>query len=235
MTRQPRTEPQDARDRRIGARNRARVLRAAKQVFARKGFDGTRIAEIAERAGLPKANVYYYFASKEVIYRTIIEELLAGWNKAFDCITAEREPATAITDYVRAKLEYSRRHGAESKIFANEAIGGGKFLSRADRAAIDAMTRQKAQVVEHWIAAGRLRPVDPRHFFMLLWASTQFYAQFDTLACGALGVRRLRRADFTAAAATIAALVLHGCGGAASGDAGPHRRKPRAALPGCAA
>ena len=48
-------------------------MKAATEIFARKGFDGTRIAEIAERSGLPKANVYYYFTSKEEIYTAVLE------------------------------------------------------------------------------------------------------------------------------------------------------------------
>lgn len=199
-------------DGRVGARNKVRILRAATEVFSAKGFDGTRIAEIAAQAGLPKANVYYYFPGKEAIYRAIIGDLLRGWDAALDCLSSDRDPAEAIATYVRAKLEYSRRHPAESRLFANEVIRGGPFLSRADNAAMRAITRRKAAVIEDWIAAGKLRPVDPRHFFILLWSATQFYAEFEPMARMALETSRLRAADFAAAARTITALVLHGCG-----------------------
>ena len=192
--------------------NAAQILRAAKEIFAAKGFDGTRIAEIAERAGLPKANVYDYFPGKAAIYRAIIDDLLRGWNAALDCIDPEREPQAAIAAYVRAKLEHSRREPTEAKIFASETIRGARFLSRADRAAILAITRRKSAVIEGWIAAGKLRPVDPRHFFILLWSATQFYAEFDVMARMALETNRLRTQDFEAAAATITQIVLHGCG-----------------------
>jgi TetR/AcrR family transcriptional regulator len=65
-------------------------------LFARKGFDGTRIAEIAGASGPPKASVYYYFESKEAVYATLIERLLQGWEKALDHIRADREPREAI-------------------------------------------------------------------------------------------------------------------------------------------
>lgn len=196
---------------RVGARNRARILHAAKAIFSEKGFDGTRIAGIAERAGLPKANVYYYFPSKEAIYRAIIDDLLRGWDAALDCIAADREPEEAIAAYVRAKLDHSRDHAEESRIFANETIRGGRFLSRADIAAMRAITRRKAAVIEGWIAAGKLRPVDPRHFFILLWSATQYYAEFGAMARMALGAGRLRARDFDAAAAAITGIVLRGC------------------------
>jgi hypothetical protein len=71
--------------------------------------------------------------------------------------------------------------------------------------------RRKAHVIEGWIAAGKLHPVDPRHFFILLWSATQFYAEFDVMARMVLEADRLRARDFEAAAATITQIVLHGC------------------------
>jgi AcrR family transcriptional regulator len=196
---------------RIRARNRMIILRAAQQVFAKKGFDGTAIAGIAEASGLPKANVYYYFKSKEGVYRAVIAALLSEWNDAFDHIAEDRDPAEAIEAYVRAKLEYSRRNMAASKIFADENLRGSAFLSPRELKSIRTITREKASVVTGWIKAGKLKAVDPIHFFITLWASTQFYADFDSLVCNVLGTRRLKRADFDAAARTITALVLDGC------------------------
>jgi TetR/AcrR family transcriptional regulator len=198
-------------EQRVGARNRARILRAALKIFSAKGYDGTRIAEIAEQAGLPKANVYYYFASKEAIYRAIIEDLIQGWNVALTCIDPAKEPAEAIAAYVAAKLAYSRQHPAESKIFANEVIRGARFLSRGDISRMQAITRAKGAVIEGWIAQGKMRPVDPRHFFILLWSTTQFYAEFDPMARMALETGRLDAADYADAAAAITDIVLHGC------------------------
>ena len=151
------------RDGRIRARNQAIILKAARQIFAARGFDGTRIAGIAAACGLPKANIYYYFESKERIYRAVIDELLAEWNRAFEHIALDRDPAEAIAAYVRAKLAYSRDNPASSKIFANENVRGARFLSRRDNQNIRRITRQKARVVEAWIAAGKMRPVDPFH------------------------------------------------------------------------
>ena len=99
-------DPED----RIRERNRRLIIKAGIEVFSRKGFDGARIAEIAEASGLPKANVYYYFASKEEIYTAIIAHLIAGWDDALKYISPEREPAEAFRLYIRAKLEYTRKN-----------------------------------------------------------------------------------------------------------------------------
>jgi AcrR family transcriptional regulator len=215
-------------DTRIAARNKKAILDAAIGVFTEKGYDGASIAEIAKRSGLPKANVYYYFGSKETIYRTIIGDLIGEWDRALDQLTPDREPAEAIAGYIRAKLDFSRKHAAQSRMFANEAVHGGRFISRKDRAHMLAITEEKVRVFEGWMAAGKMDRVDPVHLFILLWASTQYYADFDVLAKNHLERPKLGAADFDRAGETITAVVLKGCG-VARPRGGAHRAPRRAA------
>ena len=125
----------DGPETRIRARNKERILNAAVVLFADKSFHGTRMEEIAQASGLPKANVYYYFPTKGSIYTALIERLIEGWDLAFEHIVPEREPRDAITAYIRAKLEYSRRHAADSRLFANEILRGAQLLERRQRPA----------------------------------------------------------------------------------------------------
>lgn len=199
-----------AAEERIRERNQRKILKAATEIFSRKGFDGTRIAEIAERSGLPKANVYYYFASKEEIYTAAIAHLIESWDKALEHISPDRDPSDALSAYVMAKLEYSRSNAAESRLFANEIIRGARFLNRRNRKHMQDVTRRHSKVVQGWIAQGRLKPVDPRHLFIMLWAATQFYGDFEPLVCDALNKQKLRISDFHAAAETITRVVLDG-------------------------
>lgn len=59
-----------------GQRTLERIIEAAEEVFIRYGFEGARMDQIAERAGVRKANIYYYFSSKEELYRALIERIL---------------------------------------------------------------------------------------------------------------------------------------------------------------
>src|SRR5215470_668004 len=56
--------------------SKERILSCAEEVFARKGFAGARTHEIAERAGVNKAMIYYYFGSKEKLLRAVLEHIL---------------------------------------------------------------------------------------------------------------------------------------------------------------
>lgn len=198
-------------EQRIRAQNEKKILNAAVELFSRKGFDGTRIAEIANASGLPKANVYYYFSTKEAIYTRLIERLLAGWDKALEHITANREPRDALSAYITAKLDYSRRHASESRFFANEMLRGGRFLSRSQKKHMQEITRERAGIIENWIDQGKIVRVDPNHFLIMLWATTQFYADFSAVAAVTLETKRLAASDFETARATIVEIILNNC------------------------
>ena len=195
----------------IRERNTASILGSAIDLFAAKGFDGTTVGDIAERCGLTRTNVYYYYPSKEQIYTEIIENVIEGWDRAFEEISPDREPRDAIEAYVRAKVEYSRSHGVESRFFASEILRGGKFISDRQRRHMRQVTRERACVIRKWIAEGKIAPVDPGHFFIVLWSATQFYAEFEPIAAEVCGKRKLARADYAAAAETISRVVLDGC------------------------
>lgn len=56
----------------------SRILEASKQVFIRKGFEGARMQEIANEAGINKALLHYYFRSKQKLFEAVFQEALAA-------------------------------------------------------------------------------------------------------------------------------------------------------------
>jgi len=52
---------------------RAEILSVATEEFASKGLSGSRVDEIAERTRTVKRMIYYYFGSKEGLYRAVLE------------------------------------------------------------------------------------------------------------------------------------------------------------------
>ena len=61
-------------------KSKIRILKAAEKLFAAKGFDAARVDDIAEKAGVNKALIYYYFKSKrdvlEQLFNNLVEELI---------------------------------------------------------------------------------------------------------------------------------------------------------------
>ena len=70
--------------------NEALILETAERVFALSGYQGASIAHIAREAGLPKANVHYYFKTKLDLYRQVLEQILDDWME--EASTFEKYP-----------------------------------------------------------------------------------------------------------------------------------------------
>ncbi len=93
-----------------------RILEAAEAVFAETGFNGATTAEIARRAGIPKANLHYYFNTKDELYQKVLTGVLNTWLHTADEITAEADPARALSHYITAKIELARTQPIPSRV-----------------------------------------------------------------------------------------------------------------------
>ena len=63
-------------------RTRQRIIQAAAELFVRKGFNGTSIADIAQAVDLTKGALYHHFESKDKIFFAVVEMVRHTWNKA---------------------------------------------------------------------------------------------------------------------------------------------------------
>jgi AcrR family transcriptional regulator len=100
-----------------GARTRAKILDAAKQIFEEDGFLEARISDIAERAGLSHGSFYHYFDSKEQIFREVAG---AVFDKITDpLINVVLAPSSAIPPDQRlhqALRQYFESYRAEARM-----------------------------------------------------------------------------------------------------------------------
>ena len=192
--------------------NEARILGAGERVFARTGLGGATMAAIADEAGLPKANLHYYFGSKLDLYRAVLARTLHDWLAPLDALTADADPAEALGRYIRAKMALSATRPDASRVFANELLHGATVVGELMRGELRSKVQQKAAVIDGWIAAGRMAPVDATHLFFTLWAATQTYADFEVQVRAVLGRDELTTADHERATEHVVALILRGCG-----------------------
>ena len=192
--------------------NESLILGAAEKVFARAGFGGATMAAIAAGSGLPKANLHYYFGSKEVLYRAVLARILSDWLAPTDGITADADPRTALEQYIRVKMALSAQRPDGSKVYANEMLHGAPVAKTILDTELRQMVVEKAAVVQGWIDAGRMAPVDATHLFFTVWAATQTYADFDVQVCAVLGRKALTAGDHARATEHVVSLLLRGCG-----------------------
>ena len=191
-------------------KNLAVILKAAEVVFAQQGFNGTRLSEIAKEAKLPKANLLYYFKSKEEIYRTLCQEILELWLSALGDISASDKPHDALRSYIEAKMDLSLRRPNASKVFALEIIAGAPVIGDYLSDDLKHWVSKQVEVFKIWQSRGEMADLSPQHVLFLIWAATQTYADFDTQINAVLGTKTLSANEYQKAVHTVTEIILRG-------------------------
>lgn len=196
----------------IRRENERAILEAAEKVFAEAGFGGATMQLIADMAGLPKANLHYYFATKEDLYRRVVQQIFEIWLDAASSFDDAPGPIEGIGAYIDAKMDISRTHPHGSKVWASEVMHGAPVIQDYLETTLRDWTEGRIAVIQRWIDEDKMQPVNPRHLLYMLWATTQHYADFghqiQTLNGGApLSDRQWREAK-----ASVRDMVLRGIG-----------------------
>lgn len=122
-----------ARPTRRSARTRGRIIEAATEVFARRGVHGTRVADIAERAGIAYGLVYHHFRNKEDILTAIFAERWAQYVAYLEEV--ERMPVS-FRERMRKLIHFwveTYRHETElMTVMINEITRSSEFLESHD-------------------------------------------------------------------------------------------------------
>lgn len=182
------------RTRAVAAKRNA-ILTAALELFSLYGVHGTSLDKVAEGADVSKTNLLYYFPSKEALYIAVLKNILDVWLAPLRALRADQQPLTAISDYIRLKLEVSRDHPQASRLFCMEMLQGAPLLKGELEGDLRALVDEKSAVIEGWIREGKLAAVEPHHLIFMLWATTQHYADFATQVEAVTG-RTLSDDDF---------------------------------------
>src|ERR1700729_263715 len=178
--------------------NERAILAAAEAVFAEHGFGGATMAAIAARAGVPKPNIHYYFPTKLRLYRAVVERVLTAWLDAALSFDTSADAGEALTAYIGAKMDLAREMPLSSQIWASEIMRGAPVIQDFLDTTLTQWVVSRERVVRRWIAAGKLKPIEPKFLFYMIWATTQQYAnaahEIATLNGGPLDAKAFERA-----------------------------------------
>lgn len=189
----------------------AKIHRAAEKVFAEFGYKGSTMERIAQKSGISKQNLLYYFSSKELLYRKVLQNILDTWLEKMAFVEQKNAtPEKLIEAYIRGKLQLSHDNPDASKVFAQEIIAGAPMLYGYLKANLKPVFDSNLQLLQGWVSDGRLSINEPAHLLIAIWAMTQTYADFATQIELVLDKKPLDQPDFEHAARFLTDMVLHG-------------------------
>ncbi|MFE0017863.1 TetR/AcrR family transcriptional regulator [Mesorhizobium sp. NPDC059054] len=155
------------------------ILAAARVEFAEKGFNGARVDSIAARSGLNKQLVYYYFGSKDDLYRVTLEEAYSEIRlREKDLDLRSLPPQDAIVRLIDFSLSYLAQHREFIRMLADENALGGPHVRESE-----AFQRTNSPLIEmigatlrEGEAQGVFRKgIDPLNLYISIAGMTFFY------------------------------------------------------------
>ena len=196
----------------IRQQNERIILIAAKKVFAIYGFKGSSTQRIADEAHLPKANIHYYFGTKTRLYELVLESMLSDWMTAAVTFETRDDPTTALTKYIQAKMDLSRRRPYGSQVWAKEIMSGAPVMEQFLATTLKRWTDERIGIIEKWIDERRMNKVDASAFLYMIWATTQHYADFDRQITLLNSGKALSDAEFEQKKIQVTQLILGSVG-----------------------
>ena len=197
---------------RIRQKNQQLIIEVASEQFATHGYAATKIVDIAKAADIPKANVFYYFSSKDKLYYAVLKTVTQPLLEASRPIEELTDPVQALTEYIEAKLRISRDHPYASKVFANEVMSGAKALPEDIGQELFKQSQMIIDKFSTWSQQGLMDDVPAHHFMFTILDATQTYADFGWQICNVMKKEQLDNEDYHQAAQFITQLIINGCG-----------------------
>ena len=160
-------------------RTQESILRAAVAEFAESGLGGARVDRIAERAGINKKLIYYYFGNKEKLFLAVLETTYADIRQAERALNLETlAPADAVRGLVAFTWQYFLDHPEFLNLLNSENLHGARHLRQSKRIQEmhSPLVHLLGDVLERGRKAGVFRGgVDPVQLYISVAALAYFY------------------------------------------------------------
>lgn len=183
------------------------IVQHAEIQFAQFGFQGASLENIAVAAGISRHNLLYYFPSKEALYQRVLDDVLDTWLAGMQDLSKSTDPETALRQYIRAKLRYSREHPHGAKVFTKEVIAGLPRYRTAIAQRVGPVLAAEVRTFERWSREGKIAPLHFTHLLFAIWSVTQAYADQEAQFALLLGKPALTAKDYEKAEEVIVHMI----------------------------
>jgi AcrR family transcriptional regulator len=160
-------------------RSQSTILAAARDEFAEHGLGGARVDRIAERAGLNKRLIYYYFEDKEKLFQAVLEQAYRDIRDAERKLRLlELDPATAVRRLIEFTWQYYLDHPEFLTLLNSANLHRARHLAESKRARElnSPVVETLGAVLERGRKEGQFRAgVDPVQLYVSIAGLAYFY------------------------------------------------------------
>jgi AcrR family transcriptional regulator len=194
---------------------RSRILQVAEEEFARQGYNGVGMREIAARAGIHSATLYHYFSGKEELFFSVIERVFHDAHQWIqETLSRPLGGREKLVFFIEKQFDFLATHQNYFRIILHERLSNSPRLQEIARRFIAPLVQTLSSLLEELARSGVLRPVDQRIALFQLMTVNAAHIVFAPLLTVVLGeeegltfglLQRLKKANVD--------LFLHGIAG----------------------
>ncbi len=153
----------------------SKILEAAKNIFQTKGMDGARMQEIADKAGINKAMLHYYFRSKQLLFEAVYKNaflmLAPQLNKI---LNSDLSLNDKIKGFTKNYISFIIKHPYLPSFIITELNRSPEFVQKfTSEKHFPNIEKFKQQVTEN-VENGSISPIKPEQLFINIMALNIF-------------------------------------------------------------
>jgi AcrR family transcriptional regulator len=149
-----------------GEEARARILEAAEEVFANKGFHGASIRELAKAAGMATASMLHHFPSKPKLYGAVLGTISRDLEARVDPLMATPGPLDETLHALgEALIDWTEEEPRRSKLLLREMLDNPERIRKAEHLPLAGFLNSVSSFLRKAKARGELQDIDPDLFF----------------------------------------------------------------------
>lgn len=204
----------------MGQKTKEKIIRAAIEIFAAKGKHGATMDEIASRAGINKAMVYYYFGDKNHLFRqTLLYIITQIFQKVLGLGLKKRQKESEVISelegLLRRHFHLIASHPIWSRLIFYSLINEEEDLKWAVQSLLQASPQTSPlpllSLIEKGMAEGKFRRVDPKQTAVSIAGTNVFYFLGRSVAKILLGLKDEEEEDFMRQREeSVVDLIFHG-------------------------
>jgi TetR/AcrR family transcriptional regulator len=185
--------------------SREKILDVAERLFARGGYEGVGLREVAEQVGLGKSSLFHHFNSKDQLYCEVLARVLGRIRLHLDpVVNASISPADKLVRWVETLVDALAEQPTTARLLMRELVEDEQFRpaelpeAAAAQANLAGILRGIRELLEEGVARGVFRPVSVPQTIQTLIGATVYH-----FASGAFGDKLLGRPLLSAQAVKL--------------------------------
>jgi AcrR family transcriptional regulator len=204
---------------------REKILDAAEELFARRGFAGVGLSEIADAVGLGKSSLFHHFATKAQLYAAVVERILSEIETALmRALAAGGSPVERLDRWVDTIIDLLGAQPSHSRLllrslFEDDELTGSSDEERAADATLARIIGSVSHLLREGMASGALRAASIPHTLQSLIGLVIYHFASGDFGAELLGKSMFAPAEVKRRKDEIRAFLHHGLVAAGA----PHR------------